>query len=191
MYVFRLHQPFAHPKNVLRKRRYIINISLIGMPGAGKSTVGVVLAKCLGMEFIDTDILLQNSERRTLEQILKQQGFDQLWALEGQLIQQLDIGNAVIATGGSAVYNLQAMENLHDLSIIVYLQLSTEKLRERLGDFAQRGIAAAPGTSLDHLANERLPLYEKYADHTVNCDNYSLEEVVDEVIDRVCNNNLG
>jgi shikimate kinase len=131
------------------------------MPGAGKSTVGVVLAKQLGMQFVDTDILIQVREQATLEQILEQQGYLALRAIEGQIIQQLDVQNSVIATGGSAVYNEVAMQNLQRVGKIIYLNVSPEQLSERLGDFAQRGIAAVATTSLEQLLNERLPLYKK------------------------------
>ena len=133
------------------------------MPGAGKSTVGVVLAKQMGMQFIDTDILLQVREQATLEQIIERQGYLALRAIERQIIQQLDVQNSVIATGGSAVYNDDAMQNLQRLGAIIYLNVSPKQLSERLGDFMQRGIAAAANASLEQLLEERIPLYEKYA----------------------------
>ena len=151
------------------------------MPGAGKSTVGVVLAKQLGMQFVDTDILIQVREQATLEQILEQQGYLALRAIEGQVIQQLDVQNSVIATGGSAVYNEVAMQNLQRVGKIIYLNVSPEQLSERLGDFAQRGIAAAATTSLEQLLNERLPLYKKYAQHTVDSEFCSIEQVAEKI----------
>ncbi|MFQ3364506.1 MAG: shikimate kinase [Candidatus Azotimanducaceae bacterium] len=151
------------------------------MPGAGKSTVGVVLAKQLGMQFIDTDILIQVQEQATLEQILLQQGYLALRAIEGQIIQHLNVRNSVIATGGSAVYSHEAMENLQGLGKIIYLNVSPEQLSERLGDFAQRGIATASSTSLEQLLEERIPLYKKYAQHTVNSELCTLEEVAEKI----------
>ena len=151
------------------------------MPGAGKSTVGVVLAKLLGKQFIDTDILIQLREQATLEQILTRMGYVALRAIEGEIIQQLDVQNSVIATGGSAVYNLGAMQNLQRLGKIIYLQVSPKQLRERLGDFVQRGIAAPATTSLDQLIEERTSLYEKYAQHTVDNENCSIEHVAEKL----------
>ena len=158
-----------------------MNISLIGMPGAGKSTVGVVLAKQMGMQFIDTDILIQIREHATLEQILQQQGYLALRAIEGQIIQQLDVRNSVIATGGSAVYNQGAMQNLQRLGKVVYLRVSPQQLSERLGDFAQRGIAAATTTSLAQLLEERTPLYEQYAQYALNSEHWTIEQVAEKI----------
>ena len=158
-----------------------MNISLIGMPGAGKSTVGVVLAKQMGMQFIDTDILIQIREHATLEQILQQQGYLALRAIEGQIIQQLDVQNSVIATGGSAVYNRGAMQNLQRLGKVVYLRVSPQQLSERLGDFAQRGIAAATTTSLAQLLEERTPLYEQYAQYALNSEHWTIEQVAEKI----------
>jgi shikimate kinase len=158
-----------------------MNISLIGMPGAGKSTVGVVLAKQMGMQFIDTDILIQIREQATLEQILQQQGYLALRAIEGQIIQQLDVQNSVIATGGSAVYNQGAMQNLQRLGKVVYLRVSPQQLSERLGDFAQRGIAAATTTSLAQLLEERTPLYEQYAQYALNSEHWTIEQVAEKI----------
>ena len=158
-----------------------MNISLIGMPGAGKSTVGVVLAKQMGMQFIDTDILIQIREHATLEQILQQQGYLALRAIEGQIIQQLDVQNSVIATGGSAVYNQGAMQNLQRLGRVVYLRVSPQQLSERLGDFAQRGIAAATTTSLAQLLEERTPLYEQYAQYALNSEHWTIEQVAEKI----------
>ena len=151
------------------------------MPGAGKSTVGVVLAKQMGMQFIDTDILLQVREQATLEQIIEQQGYLALRAIERQIIQQLDVQNSVIATGGSAVYNDDAMQNLQRLGAIIYLNVSPKQLSERLGDFMQRGIAAAANASLEQLLEERIPLYEKYAQYTVDSALCLIEEVAEKI----------
>ena len=152
------------------------------MPGAGKSTVGVVLAKQMGMQFIDTDILLQVREQATLEQIIERQGYLALRAIERQIIQHLDVQNSVIATGGSAVYNDDAMQNLQRLGAIIYLNVSPKQLSERLGDFMQRGIAAAANTSLEQLLEERIPLYKKYAQYTVDSELCLIEEVAEKII---------
>jgi len=151
------------------------------MPGAGKSTVGVVLAKQMGMQFIDTDILLQVREQATLEQIIERQGYLALRTIERQIIQQLDVQNSVIATGGSAVYNDDAMQNLQRLGAIIYLNVSPKQLSERLGDFMQRGIAAAANASLEQLLEERIPLYEKYAQYTVDSELCLIEEVAEKI----------
>lgn len=144
-----------------------MNIILIGMPGCGKSTVGVVLAKVMGMRFCDTDIVIQEREGRKLQEIIDSEGNDAFLACEERALLSLDVQDTVIATGGSAVYSAAAMEHLHGLGLVVYLQVSAAEIESRLADFAARGVAIKDGMTVRDLYNERIPLYEKYADIVV------------------------
>jgi shikimate kinase len=153
------------------------DIILIGMPGAGKSTVGVVLAKTLAKKFIDTDLLIQQAEGRLLQQIIYADGVAAFLAVEERVLLRLDAMNAVIATGGSGVYSPAAMAHLKRLGTIVYLQLSLAEIESRITNMASRGIAIGPGQRLSDLYQERTPLYEKYADLTIACSGLTLEAV--------------
>lgn len=151
------------------------------MPGAGKSTIGVLLAKSLGYNFVDTDLLIQVHARRTLPTIIAEDGYKTLRSIEATVISALRSSNTVIATGGSAVYSEASMQRLAQLGEIVYLRARRATLQQRIGDFRARGIAAAPATTLDQLMAERTPLYERYATHTVDADQHS-ELVMQRVI---------
>lgn len=155
-----------------------MNIVLIGMPGCGKSTVGVVLAKALGMDFIDSDLLIQRSQGKRLAQIIDEVGDDGFRQVENLVNASIEVDNAVIATGGSVVYGREAMEHLRAIGTVVYLQLSYSKVRNRLGDLHARGVSMKPGQTLLDLYNERCPLYEQYAHVTLPCDGLRLREVV-------------
>ena len=146
------------------------NITLIGMPGAGKSTLGVVLAKILGYEFLDSDLLIQKEEKRRLYQIIDEEGEDGFKAIENRVNASIDTENTVIATGGSVVYCSEAMEHLKSIGKVVYLSLSLESLEKRLGNLKKRG-----GQTLKSLYEERVPLYEKYADIVVDEEGKDLE----------------
>ena len=139
------------------------NVTLIGMPGAGKSTVGVVLAKILGYEFIDADLEIQRQEGRLLWQIIEREGIDGFLKVEERVNASLCPENTVIATGGSVIYGARAMEHLREISTVVYLRHSYETIAGRLGDLAKRGVTLPEGWTLLDLYNERTPLYEKYA----------------------------
>lgn len=158
------------------------NIVLIGMPACGKSTVGVILAKTLGVQFIDTDILIQNNKSSLLQKIIDDEGLDAFIYIEGKTLASLDLSNHVIATGGSAVYSKEAMESFKINSIIVYLRLGCEEIQRRLKNILTRGIVAKKDMSIRELLNERNPLYEKYADVTVDCTSKDVEQVVNEII---------
>lgn len=147
-----------------------MNIVLIGMPGCGKSTVGVVLAKVLGMHFCDTDIVIQERTGRKLQEIINEDGNEAFLACESEVICQSDIDNAVISTGGSAVYSDAAMKHLKENGFVVFLKVSEPEIERRLADFAERGVAIKDGMTVRDLYNERMPLYEKYADITVACE---------------------
>ncbi|KLK88496.1 shikimate kinase [Methanoculleus sediminis] len=158
------------------------NIVLIGMPGAGKSTVGVVLAKTLGMQFIDTDILIQERAGRMLQEILDTDGPDAFKRIEEETILSLHSSRAVIATGGSVVCSEDAMAHLKSAGLVVYLEIPYAEMEARLKNITTRGIVLLPGQSLRGMYDERVPLYERYADLTVACSGEDLESVVENVI---------
>ena len=152
------------------------NIVLIGMPGAGKSTLGVVLAKILNMQFLDADLVIQNQQGRTLQSIIDTEGVDAFLAIENQVLSTLQADNTIIATGGSAIYSDEAMRHLASIGTIVYLNISYESLIARLTDLHERGVVLREGVSMSlrDLYDERKPLYERYADITVNVDDLSI-----------------
>lgn len=154
------------------------NIVLIGMPGCGKSTVGVVLAKAMAMDFIDADLVIQRQTGKRLSVLLDELGNSGFRALENSVNAGLQAENSVIATGGSVVYGREAMEHLRQLGTVVYLHLSYEQIEERLGDLHARGVTIKPGWTLRDLYNERCPLYAQWAHLTVPCDGLRLREVV-------------
>ena len=157
------------------------NIILIGMPGCGKSTVGVVLAKNLGYRFLDSDICIQEKEERLLHEIIAEEGLEGFLAIESRINASLDVQKHVIATGGSAVYGEEAMAHLGKNGTIVYLELPYDDIKERLGDLVKRGVALKNGQTLHELYEERVPLYEKYADIVIDCENCSIEQVIEKV----------
>ena len=140
------------------------NIVLIGMPSSGKSTVGVLLAKRLGLQFVDTDLLLQQKTGSLLHETIATKGHDAFLALENSLCAALDVTNTVIATGGSVVYGKEAMAHLRAIGHVVYLKISYETLTKRLGDYVHRGVVLREGMTLLDLYRERAALYETYAD---------------------------
>ena len=157
------------------------NIVLIGMPGAGKSTVGVVLAKRMGMSFMDSDLVIQEQEGKTLHEIIEEKGTEGFLEVENRVNATIAPDNTIIATGGSVIYGKDAMEHLSQIGNVCYLKLSYESIDERLGDLAQRGVALKEGQSLMDLYEERTPLYEKYAKVTIECENKEIREIVNEI----------
>ncbi len=155
------------------------NITLIGMPASGKSTVGVLLAKRLGYRFIDSDLLIQEQEGCLLKDIIAARGLDGFLEVENRVNRNIEGGRAVIAPGGSVVYCREAMEHLSSIGTIVYLKLSYEELAGRLSNLTDRGVALRPGMTLRDLYEERVPLYERYADITVDEAGRSSGAVVD------------
>ncbi len=155
------------------------------MPGAGKSTVGVVLAKKLGYVFMDSDLVIQSQEGKLLHEIISEKGVEGFWKVEEQVNAAIDTDRTVIATGGSVVYGPRAMEHLHDIGTVVYLKLSLKAIADRLGDLNERGVTLKEGQDLQGLYEERVPLYEKYADVTIDCENLQIREVVDAVSRRL------
>ena len=158
-----------------------MNITLIGMPGSGKSTVGVVLAKLRGMDFVDADLVIQRREKMRLQQILDSRGLDAFLDAEQAAICSITQDHTVIAPGGSVIYEAKAMEHYKETATIVYLKLCYEDLESRLGNLVDRGVVLKDGMTLRDLYNERLPYYEKYADITLDETGKEFGELVDEL----------
>ncbi len=158
------------------------NIVLIGMPGAGKSTLGVLLAKAMGMFFVDTDILIQQKENRLLQEIIDTDGIDEFLKTEEDVLCETSFNNTVIATGGSAVYSEKAMKHLKENGIVVYLHVDFDDIKKRITNIKTRGIVLKKGKCLADAFSERAPLYAKYADISVNCTDSSIENSVDKII---------
>ena len=161
------------------------NIILIGMPGCGKSTVGVVLAKAANLDFIDSDLVIQKEMGMQLSAIIEQYGDDGFRDVENRINAGLTAENSVVATGGSVIYGEEAMRHLKEIGTVVYLKLSCEAIADRLGDLHARGVTIKPGWTLQDLYNERCPMYEKWADITVDCEQLKLREVVAYIQERV------
>ena len=158
------------------------NIVLIGMPGAGKSTNGLLLAKALGKDFVDTDVLIQVREGKTLQQIMDSSDYQQLRLIEESVLQDIDVQNTVIATGGSAVYSTEGMTQLQKNGVIIYLETPLKILEQRIHDYETRGIAKHPEQSFEDLFIERSKLYNQYADLCIHCDQQLPEAVVNQII---------
>ena len=161
------------------------NIILIGMPAAGKSTIGVLLAKTLLKSFVDTDLTIQSRYSAGLCDIIEKEGTDAFLKIENDVICSETYTSSVVATGGSAVYGEEAMAHLSKDGIIVYLDISLKEIEKRIGNITTRGVAMKNGTTLSELYSERLPLYNKYADLTVNCEGKTAEEIVTEIAERL------
>ena len=159
------------------------NITMIGMPSSGKSTIGVLLAKRLGYSFVDVDIVIQEKEGRLLKEIISTEGMDGFLAVENRVNAGLDVKKSVIAPGGSVIYGAEAMEHLKEISEVVYLKMSYEEMENRIGNVVDRGVALKPGFTLRDLYNERVPYYEKYADITIDEEGKTPGETVDELRD--------
>ena len=161
------------------------NIVLIGMPGCGKSTIGVVLAKVLGYRFLDADLLIQEQEDRRLSQIIEEEGVQGFDRIENQVNASIRAERTVIATGGSVVYGREAMEHLGAIGTILYIKLPYEEIQKRLGDLNERGITIKDGQTLLDLYRERVPLYEKYAHLTVETDGLELRDSVKRIKEKL------
>jgi len=161
------------------------NITLIGMPGVGKSTVGVLLAKAARRRFLDTDLLLQARTGRALQEIINTEGLEAFLRLEEACVLELDLADHVIATGGSVVYSESAMRRLQAGGPIVHLDLPIEQLERRLSNLDVRGVVMPPGWDLRRLAQQRMPLYRQWADLTVDGTNKTQDQIVAEILHRL------
>ncbi len=158
------------------------NVILIGMSGAGKSTLGVLLAKALGKDFVDTDLIIQQRTKKLLQQILDEEGTERFMEIEETVVSELSLSNTVIATGGSVVYSDAAMRSLKSGGIAVYLAVDYPELAARLSNITTRGIVFKNAHDLRGVYEERLPLYERYADVRINCTGQGVEQSVSEII---------
>ena len=163
------------------------NIVLIGMPGVGKSTVGVILAKVLGYQFIDADLVIQKRENRLLHEIISEEGLDGFLKAEenANVYIAQNEEKSIVATGGSVVYCEKAMQELKKTGRVIYLELEYDQLKKRLGNLKGRGVVLKDGQDLRGLYEERIPLYEKYADLTVNKKNLDVEQTLQKIVDRL------
>ena len=162
-----------------------MNMILIGMPGSGKSTIGVVLAKLLGKHFCDTDLLLQKHCGKKLQEIIRTEGADAFFRYEEEVLSSLDCTDTVVATGGSAVYSDKAMQHLKASGVCVYLQVDADEIARRLANFSDRGVVIGDGMTIADLYAERKLLYERYADLTVSAEGGSVYDVAKAIADKV------
>lgn len=158
------------------------NIILIGMPGSGKSTCGVLVAKALLKNFFDTDLLFQGLEEKRLQDIIDDDGIEYFLSAEERAILSLDINATVVATGGSVVYSDKSMEHLKKSGKVIYLHLSYDTMVDRIKNITTRGVVVKEGDSLEDMYNERLPMYQKWADVVINCDNNTVEQTVEKIV---------
>lgn len=163
------------------------NITLVGMPGAGKSTTGVILAKLLSLGFMDTDLLIQVNRNSSLQDIVDKKGHLYLRKVEEEEILKINLKECVIATGGSAVYSKKTMEHLSSISTVIFLKVSLDVLKNRINNFDQRGLAKAKDQSFEDLFSERQPLYEKYADIEIDCNSISQEKAAELIAESLKN----
>jgi len=158
------------------------NIALIGMPAAGKSSVGRLLAEKLELEFIDSDDLIQSGEQQTLAEIISDKGLSRFLEIEEKHISGITPHRHVIATGGSAIYSKKAMDHLSRVCTVLYLFIDLSGLLKRLSDLTSRGVAIRPGKTIEDLYNERAPLYDQYCDIKLDCSSLTLEQTVEKAI---------
>jgi shikimate kinase len=161
------------------------NIVLIGMPGAGKSTIGVILAKLAGMSFLDSDVTIQTTHHKTLQEIMDESGYMELRRIEEEVLLGLDLDDHVLATGGSAAYSEPAMMHLKKNGIVLFLEVSLATLEKRIHNFATRGLAKRDDQSFEDLFDERMHLYHKYADIHIDCGDMSQEDLCDVILKKV------
>ena len=159
------------------------NIVLIGMPGCGKSTVGVLLAKRMGLHFVDTDLFIQAGEGKSLRRLIEVYGMNRFCEIESQYVQRVDVTDSVIATGGSVVYYNSAMKHLQMTGQMIYMKLPLAELERRLGDLNARGVVLEPTETLASLYKKRVPLYEKWADETDDLSGLNHEQSVEVILE--------
>lgn len=155
------------------------------MPSAGKSTVGVIVAKNRGMSFVDTDVLLQTKHGRLLQDIINKDGIESFLRIEENTILSINCENTVIATGGSAIYSEKAMKHLKRNGIVIYLHIDIATVHKRLNNIKTRGVVLSPGQTLEEVYSQRKPLYEKYADISINCSEYLIDTTIEAIHQRL------
>ncbi|MDE5873186.1 MAG: shikimate kinase [Lachnospiraceae bacterium] len=158
------------------------NIILIGMPGAGKSTVGVLLAKALGYDFIDTDLIIQGRLNNRLYKIIEEHGIDYFLQTENKIVSEISADHTVIATGGSVVFGKEAMEHLRQMGKVVYIKLGCDEIKSRVNNITTRGIVMKKNETIEDIYSERVSLYERYADIMVDVGNTTIEEAVEKIL---------
>lgn len=161
------------------------NLVLIGMPGVGKSTVGVILAKVLGYEFLDSDLLIQREEKALLRELIEREGLDGFLEIENRVNRSIQTSKSVIATGGSVVYCREAMEHLKEIGTVIYLKLDYSILKRRLGNLKGRGVVLKEGQTLKGLYDERIPLYEQYADVVIDEKKLNVEQTLQKILEEL------
>lgn len=159
------------------------NVILVGMPSCGKSTIGVVLAKTMNKGFVDTDLLIQQKEGKTLQDIINEHGNEYFHQVEENVLLATEVRNFVVATGGSAIYFDRAMEHFKEHGKIVYIKVSLETILERLNNIKTRGVTLGKGQTIEDLYKQRIPLYEKHADIVIEAEHLTIEEVVEKIIE--------
>lgn len=161
------------------------NIVLIGMPGVGKSTIGVILAKVLGFKFIDTDLIIQEKEQKLLSELIAENGVDGFIEIENKINSELKADKSVIATGGSVVYGTDAMKNLKNIGKVIYLKQDFENIQKRVQNIKGRGVVLKENQTLEDLYNERSILYDKYADIVIEEGNLNVEETLNVILNNI------
>lgn len=170
-------------KGERKNRKMKKNIVLIGMPGSGKSTVGVILAKVLGYTFIDSDLLIQKEEKKLLKDIIAREGQEGFLRIENRVNASIETENSVIATGGSVVYCEEAMKHLQEIGTVIYLKLDYQILKKRLSNLIGRGVVLKDGQTLEDLYKERVPLYEKYGEYIIDEKNTDAEGTLQKILE--------
>ncbi|MCI6495579.1 MAG: shikimate kinase [Anaeromassilibacillus sp.] len=162
------------------------NVVMVGMPGSGKSTIGVILAKSLGFDFVDTDLVICKREGKKLQEIIDTEGLEKFLEIEQQVGEEISPVNSVVATGGSMILSDEAMKNLKKDGIVVYVEVPLEILKKRITNMKTRGIAFKKGETLEDIFRVRTPLYEKYADITITADENTVpEDCVNQIVERI------
>ena len=161
------------------------NIVLIGMPGVGKSTVGVILAKVLGFQFVDADLVIQEKEGKLLREIIAEEGPDGFIAVENRINSEIEAHHSVIATGGSVVYGKEAMEHFKEIGTVIYLKVSEKELESRLGSLKERGVVSNGKTTIEEIFEDRKRLYEKYADIVITQEGMDIRTIVEDMYSRI------
>lgn len=169
----------------MQQKKKKSNVVLVGMPASGKSTIGVVLAKVMGKDFVDTDITIQHVEGRPLQQIIDEDGNDYFKKVEEEVLAGFDEENCIVATGGSAVYYDRAMEHLKENGVVVYLKVSLEGIEARLNNLATRGVTLKPGQTIADLYEERMPFYEKHCDLCVEAEGMDIWETAELIAAKI------